>query len=252
MTNSNYSRLLIQVINLATRPDRLARISGDLHKAGLSFETQVAVDGQTVEISSNFLSKGEVGCFMSHVNSMRRQAEVGAPFCLILEDDAALSPIVNDKFLSEMTELMIRNQIDILQIGFIEHFYSLSLRRGVLEFFIDLLKSRGQKDVSGMRFVLGEFRAGAHAYMVNNRLAEAISGAATGPSLLPFDDWLGLIASGQTHRNIRIARLVKSVVAQASRSSKDSEVDSNIENSDFSSNKVFFIGEHRSNGIQKS
>jgi GR25 family glycosyltransferase involved in LPS biosynthesis len=231
-TNSKNSGLLIQVINLEKRPDRLALISADLHKAGLSFLTQVAVDGQTVESSSKFLSKAEVGCFKSHVNSMRKQVETGAPFSLILEDDAALSPVVNEKFLSEMTELMIRNQIDVLQIGFIEHFYSLSVRRGLLEFFIELLKGRGQKDVSGVRFVLGEFRSGAHAYIINNRLAEAISAAATEPTLIPFDDWLGLIAMGQTHRNIKIARLVKSVVAQVSRSYENSEVDSNIDNYD--------------------
>ena len=232
VTNSNNSELLIQVINLAKRPDRLALISADLDKAGLKFETQVAVDGQTVESSSKFLSKGEIGCFKSHVNAMRRQVEVGAPFSLILEDDAALSPGLNEKYLSEMTNLMIRNQIDILQIGFIEHHYSLSrsMRRGILEFLIELLRGRGQKDVSGVRFVLGEFRAGAHAYIINNRLAEGISGAGTQPSLLPFDDWLGLISIGQTHRNIKIARLVKSVVAQASRLSGDSEVDSNVGN----------------------
>ncbi len=230
MTNSNNSKLLIQVINLAKRTDRLALISAELNKAGVSFETQVAVDGQTVEIESKFLSKSEIGCFKSHVNAMRRQVEVGAQFSLILEDDAALSPVVNEKFLSEMTGLMIRNQLDVLQIGFIEHFYSLSIKRGILEFLIELLKGRGQKDVSGRRFVLGEFRSGAHAYIINTRLAEGISGAGTRPSLLPFDDWLGLIASGQTHRKIKIARLVKSVVAQVSRLSGDSQVDSNIGN----------------------
>jgi GR25 family glycosyltransferase involved in LPS biosynthesis len=230
MNNSSNQELLIQVINLAKRPDRLALITDNLHKAGLSFETQVAVDGQTVETESNFLSRGEVGCFKSHVKAMRRQVETGAPFSLILEDDAVLSPAVNQKFLSEMTQLMIRNQIDILQLGFIEHFYSLSIKRGVLEFLIDLLKGRGQKDISGTRFVMGEFRSGAHAYIINSRLAGAMSGSGTEPTLLPFDDWLGLIATGQTHRNIRIARLVSSVVAQASRSSIYSEIDSNISN----------------------
>jgi GR25 family glycosyltransferase involved in LPS biosynthesis len=230
MTNLNNSGLLIQVINLATRPDRLALISAELQKAGLAFETQVAVDGQALGFQSKFLSKGEIGCFKSHVSAMRRQTEAGAPFSLILEDDATLSPTANETFLSEMTGLMARNQIDILQIGFIEHFYSLSIRSGILEFLIDLLKRRGQKDVSGYRFVLGEFRAGAHAYIINARLAEAISAAGTEPSLLPFDDWLGLTARGQTHRNIKIARLVKSVVSQASRLSQDSEIDSNIAN----------------------
>jgi GR25 family glycosyltransferase involved in LPS biosynthesis len=227
-TNSNNSGLLIQVINLEKRPDRLALISADLHKAGLSFITQVAVDGQTVESSSKFLSKAEVGCFKSHVNSMRRQVETGAPFSLILEDDAALSPVVNEKFLSDMTELMIRNQIDVLQIGFIEHFYSLSIRRGLLEFLIELLKGRGQKDVSGVRFVLGEFRAGAHAYIINNRLAEAISATVNAPPLIPWDGYMQTLAGQIGRGEIRIARLVKSVVAQASRLSEDSEVDSNI------------------------
>ena len=233
MTNLNNSGLLIQVINLATRPDRLALITSELHNAGLKFETQVAVDGQAIDFDSKFLSNGEIGCFKSHVNSMRRQAATGAPFCLILEDDATLSPLVNEKFLSEMTQLMERNQIDILQIGFIEHFYSLSirsLRPGILEFLIDLLKRRGQKDLSGVRFVMGEFRSGTHAYIINARLAEAISAANAEPSLIPLDDWLGLTAKGQTHRNLKIARLVKSVVSQASRLSQDSEVDSNIGN----------------------
>ena len=230
MTNSNNSELLIQVINLAKRPDRLALISAELNKAGLSFETQVAVDGQTVEIESKFLSKSEIGCFKSHVNAMRRQVETGAQYSLILEDDAALSPVVNEKFLSEMTELMIRNQIDILQIGFIEHFYSLSIRRGILEFLIELLKGRGQKDVSGNRFVLGEFRAGAHAYIINHRLAEAISTTVKEPPLIPWDGYMHTLAGQIGRGEIKIARLVKSVAAQASRLSKDSEVDSNIGN----------------------
>jgi GR25 family glycosyltransferase involved in LPS biosynthesis len=227
VTNSNNLELLVQVINLAKRPDRLTLISADLNKAGLSFETQVAVDGQTVEIESKFLSKSEIGCFKSHVNAMGRQVEAGAQFSLILEDDAALSPVINEKFLSEMTKLMIRNQIDILQIGFIEHFYSLSIKRGILEFLIELLKGRGQKDVSGMRFVLGEFRAGAHAYIINNRLAEGISSTVNEPPLIPWDGYMQSLAGQLGRGEIRVARLVKSVVAQASRLSPDSKVDSN-------------------------
>ena len=229
MTNSNNSELLIQVINLAKRTDRLALISAELNKAGLSFETQVAVDGQTVEIESKFLSKSEIGCFKSHVNAMRRQVEAGAQFSMILEDDAALSPVVNEKFLSEMTGLMIRNQLDVLQIGFIEHFYSLSIKRGILEFLIELLKGRGQKDVSGRRFVLGEFRAGAHAYIINNRLAEGISSTVNEPPLIPWDGYMQTLAGQIGRGEMRVARLVKSVVAQASRLSPDSKVDSNIE-----------------------
>jgi len=229
MTKANHRKLLIQVINLATRPDRLALMRSQLKNAGLDFETQVAVDGKKDGLESNFLSMGEMGAFKSHVNAMRRQKEARAAFSLILEDDAALTSVVNENFLSEMMELMDRNKLDILQIGFIEHFYTFSLRSGVLEFLINLLNERGVKDLSGFRYVLGEFRSGAHAYIVSARLAEGISSAVSEPPLLPWDDWLGLMAKAQTHRNFRIARLVKSVVSQASRSSLNSKIDSDIE-----------------------
>ena len=232
MTAASTIRLLVQVINLVTRPDRLDRMRSQLEIAGLSFETLVGVDGKKAGFESQYLSAGEIGCFKSHVNAMRRQKEIGAAYSLILEDDAALSSAVNEKFLSEMMVLMDRNKLDMLQIGFIEHFYAFSLRSGVLESVISLLNGRGRKDASGFRFVLGEFRSGAHAYIVSSNLAEGISSAVSEPPLLPWDDWLGLMAKAQEHRNFRIARLVKSVVSQASRSSQNSKIDSDIKGSE--------------------
>jgi GR25 family glycosyltransferase involved in LPS biosynthesis len=229
MNTASAKRLLIQVINLANRSDRLELMRSQLRDAGLEFETQVAVDGKKAGFESKFLSSGEIGAFKSHVNAMRRQKEAGAAYSLILEDDAALSSAVNEEFLSEMIDLMDRNKLDMLQIGYIEHFYSFSLRPGVLESVISLLNGRGRKDASGVRFVLGEFRSGAHAYIVSSHLAEGISSAVSEPPLLPWDDWLGLMAKSQAHRNFRIARLVKSVVSQASRSSQNSKIDSDIE-----------------------
>ena len=229
MTASSSKRLLIQVINLATRPDRLDRMSSQLNEAGLGFETLVAVDGKRSGYESKFLSLGEIGCFQSHVKAMRRQKEVGAAYSLILEDDAALSSAVSEEFLSEMTLLMDRNKLDILQIGFIEHFYKFSLRSGILEAVISFLNGRGKRDSSGVRYVVGDFRSGAHAYIVSARLAEGISEAISQPPLLPWDDWLGLMAKAQTHRHMRIARLVKSMVSQSSRLSPNSKIDSDIE-----------------------
>jgi GR25 family glycosyltransferase involved in LPS biosynthesis len=202
MINSNASGILIQVINLERRPDRLALISAQLQRAGLGFETQVAVDGQKLGFEPKFLTRGEVGCFQSHINAMRRQIEVEYPYSLILEDDAILSPVVNDKFLSEMIEVMKRNNLDILQIGNTEWLYSMSysLQMGVLEFLIALLKSRGTVDSSGLRFVLGEFRAGAFAYLINSRVAEAISEAVPYPPLTPLDGYFSSLALGQLGR----------------------------------------------------
>ena len=228
MTNSNASGILIQVINLERRPDRLARVSADLQRAGLSFEVQVAVDGQLETHEPKFLSKGAIGCWKSHVNSMRRIVQAKAQFGLILEDDATLSPVVNDKFLSEMIELMKRNKLDILQIGFIDWRNLISIRSGILEFLIVLLRGRGTKDVSGVRFVLGEFRSSTHAYIVNARLAEAISEISPGSPLIPWDDYLGSLAQFHMYGEIKIARLVKAVSSQESYLLEGSKPDSDI------------------------
>jgi len=103
------------------------------------------------------------------------------------------------------------------------------LSTGPLEFLISLLKNRGTVDKSGVRFVLGEFRAGTHAYIVNSRLADAISRTVSEPPLIPWDGYLESLARGQIGRgDIRIARLVKSVVSQASREPHSLIVDSDI------------------------
>ena len=229
MTDSGPAEILIQVINLARRPDRLARVSLELMRAGLSAKTQIAVDGQLENLQSEFVSKGEIGCWKSHINAMRTLVNSGTDYSLILEDDASLSPVVNDKFLIEMKGLMERNRIDMLQVGFIEQFYSASPRSGLLEFVLALSRNRGTKDPSGFRFVLGDFRAGTHAYIVNRRLAEAISGSVPEPPLIPWDGYLESLARGQIGRgDIRIARLVKSAVSQVSRSPESLKVDSDI------------------------
>jgi GR25 family glycosyltransferase involved in LPS biosynthesis len=159
---------------------------------------------------------------------MQRIVEAKVPFGLILEDDAVLSPEVNDRYLSEMTDLMNRNKIDILQIGFIDWRNSISIRSGLLEFLIAFLKRRGIKDSSGVRFVLGEFLETTHAYLVNGRLAQAISETFPGPPLLPWDDYLGVLAKSQIQAGIRIARLVTSVASQESKEAEGSKLDSDI------------------------
>lgn len=229
MTDLNLSGILIQVINLARRPDRLAQVSSSLKGAGLTAETLIAVDGQLEQSQSEFLSKGEIAVWKSQINAMRRLVAKNAQFSLILEDDATLGSEVNEKFLIEIKDLMVRNQLDLLQIGYIENFYSPSLRSGLLEFLIALFRNRGTKDSSGLRFVLGDFRAGAHAYIVNARLAQAISTFVPEPPLIPWDGYLESLARGQVGRgDIRIARLVKSVVSQASRVPESLKVDSDI------------------------
>ena len=223
-------KILVQVINLARRPDRLARITSDLRRVGIDFEIQVAVDGHldSEEHHSPTLSKAEVGCWKSHLNAMRRLVETGGSYSLILEDDANPELIVTPKFLSRMANLMKTNSIDLLQIGFIGQYYEVSLKEGVFKYIIAFLKNIGKRDSSGVRFVVGDFRAGTHAYIVNTRLADLIS--KIGPDLppRPWDGYLNSVAIGQAGISGRVARLRTSVFSQVSRQPNSVALDSDI------------------------
>jgi hypothetical protein len=159
---------------------------------------------------------------------MRQIEETGASHSLILEDDAKLESVVSPDFLSKMINLMTVNNIDLLQIGFIGQYYHVPIQAGILKYLNAYLKNRGKKDSSGVRFVLGDFRAGAHAYIVNARLAEAICATATEPSIRPWDGYLNSVAIGQAGLDARVARLGTSVISQVSRQPNSIEIDSDI------------------------
>jgi GR25 family glycosyltransferase involved in LPS biosynthesis len=222
------SNILVQVINLARRPDRLARITNDLHRAGINFEIQVAIDGHLEDNNSPVLSRGEVGCWKSHVNAMRRIEETGAQYSLILEDDAKLEFKVSPDFLSKMIKLMTVHNIDLLQIGHISQWYDVPIKAGILKYLNAYLRNRGKRDESGFRFVFGDFRAGTHAYIVNARLAKAICLTAAEPSIRPWDGYLNSVAIGKAGLDARVARLRTSVVSQVSRQPDSIEIDSDI------------------------
>jgi glycosyl transferase family 25 len=91
----------VYVINLDRRPDRLACISEDLGRLGLSFTRIAAVDGGRLDLSGalrpwlSYLYEGlaapkagSVGCFLSHRKAWSDLLASGAEQGLILEDDA--------------------------------------------------------------------------------------------------------------------------------------------------------------------
>lgn len=92
------------VINLDRAPDRLARISSQLQALGLPFTRLPAVDARALTSAQaaaidepEYRRKhgmtpvpGELGCYLSHVEVMRRFIAGNARFALVLEDDALL------------------------------------------------------------------------------------------------------------------------------------------------------------------
>ena len=97
-------RLQTWVINLDRAPDRLDRISRQLQRLGLPFTRLPAVDARALTADqraaldeAGYRRKhgmeplpGELGCYLSHVESMRLFLAGQAEFTLILEDDVLL------------------------------------------------------------------------------------------------------------------------------------------------------------------
>ena len=95
----------VYVISLARSLARCEQISQQLNKIGMAFEVFPAVDGETLDLSTlsdrlqdrmplyrGFsLTRGEIGCFLSHYQIYQRMVANNTPYAVILEDDAVLS-----------------------------------------------------------------------------------------------------------------------------------------------------------------
>src|SRR5271165_629224 len=92
----------IFVINLDRSPDRLAAIAERLSELSLAFERVPAIAGATLSerdaraaVSKRFWrhppSRGEIGCYLSHIKALRAVLASGAEQAIILEDDAAFT-----------------------------------------------------------------------------------------------------------------------------------------------------------------
>lgn len=95
-------QLLTLVINLDRAVERLARISSALESLGIAWQRLAAVDGSRLSPAQRQASlderefqrrrgmpsvPGELGCYLSHVEAMRRLLDSDASCALVLEDD---------------------------------------------------------------------------------------------------------------------------------------------------------------------
>ncbi len=79
---------MMRVINLRSRPDRRAEMEAELRRIGLHEDPRVRfIDAVAPDEQAPFRSRGEKGCFLSHLTILREAAECSASV-LILEDDA--------------------------------------------------------------------------------------------------------------------------------------------------------------------
>lgn len=107
------------VINLESAEARRQRIAGQLTRLGVPFQVFPAVNGRALaedEVTRRYdaqaastsyrpMSRGEIGCALSHLGVYRKMLEDGASLALVLEDDALLGddvPAVLEALASQM------------------------------------------------------------------------------------------------------------------------------------------------------
>jgi len=101
------SKIKVYVINLARSKERWDKMAAQLAGVGIPFERIEAVDGMSLsdaEIAEcysplknffcypRFMSKGEIGCYLSHIKAMRKILHDGVKYGVVLEDDLTVSP----------------------------------------------------------------------------------------------------------------------------------------------------------------
>jgi glycosyl transferase family 25 len=91
----------VYLINLDRHAERLAHATAEFRRLGLEFERLPAIDGfalQSSDVSalSSRLSRGELGCLLSHREAWRRIAEGPEPFAAVFEDDIHLADWAGD------------------------------------------------------------------------------------------------------------------------------------------------------------
>ena len=98
--------LVCYVINLDRSPDRMETARQQLDRTGLAWERVSAIDGKTLgpppwpdvdhrAYRANMgreLSPNEVACNLSHIRALKQFLASDKQFCVMLEDDFALSP----------------------------------------------------------------------------------------------------------------------------------------------------------------
>ncbi|MDI4658612.1 glycosyltransferase family 25 protein [Xanthobacter autotrophicus] len=86
--------MLVLLINLDRRPDRLAFVRNQLDALEIAFERIEAIDGKAVDVGpgTDLISPVERACAFSHRKAWMRFLESGESHCLILEDDVLVAP----------------------------------------------------------------------------------------------------------------------------------------------------------------
>lgn len=123
--------LYVGLINLDRSAARLASVSHHLAEAGLIADRISAVDGEQLtcgqlakydrrgagRLYRRLLGRGEIGCYLSHIEALTRFLATDATQALILEDDAAFDPEFG-ALVGRLAEVLaVRGDWDVVNLG---------------------------------------------------------------------------------------------------------------------------------------
>ncbi|XP_019899150.2 procollagen galactosyltransferase 2 [Esox lucius] len=126
----------IFLINLKRRFDRRDRMLSTLAVLGIDFTLTEAVDGKALNTSrllamgidmlpgykdpysGRVLTRGEIGCFLSHYKIWKQVAELGLRRVLVLEDDVRFEPRFRSRLMTLLENVdRVRLDWDLIYIG---------------------------------------------------------------------------------------------------------------------------------------
>lgn len=115
------------VINLEREPQKKQYIQQECQRLKLDFEIYNAVDGSkltesfiknnVLDYPNNFLTKGEIGCALSHFNIYKKIVDDNLPYALIIEDDSVITNNLPD-FLNSFETKNTKKGIFLLTADF--------------------------------------------------------------------------------------------------------------------------------------
>ena len=174
----------IYVINMKISTDRKNHITKILNNNNLNYEFIEAINGK--ELDSNYvdsitkeklrdLTRGEIGCFLSHKKTYNKFLDSGEDYCLILEDDIELC----ENFINEINKCLSQiNNFDIFYCyySYPNKFYNL-IGKDVKDYFPEkwdknlplLLDKDYSKDC-----VLASAKSGTYGMIISKRAARQL------------------------------------------------------------------------------
>ncbi|GKW17951.1 beta-1,4-galactosyltransferase [Pectobacterium carotovorum subsp. carotovorum] len=170
------------VVNLEKDKNKKDQIQNECRKAKLDYEIISAIDGRELNdselsskvnpVSINYLSKGEIGCALSHQKIYKKILDDNIDYALILEDDVEISQDIN-QFLRDFLSVKDKSKGDIFLL------------------YPSGLKFLNRKiNISHDCFFYEVYNSScAHGYIISNKAAKKLIRINT-PIILVADAWL--------------------------------------------------------------